>query len=207
MKQYDIAILSGYFNPLHCGHLDMIRHAAKTAHEVCVIVNSDAQVKLKGSTPFMNERDRLEIVQSLRDVDAAFVSIDTDSTVARSLLLLGETNPNYKLVFCNGGDRNFETGVTVEEEICNKYCIAIEYGVGGNTKRESSSELIKRAVDWHAPKAWGVALGDIQRDGAVDETRFDERGMYKTKPSPYECEECGNYSCGTNICLKCGAIL
>ena len=65
-----IAIISGYFNPLHVGHLDYMEAAKAMADKLVVIVNSDYQVTLKGSTPFMNEADRLKIVKSLKCVEA-----------------------------------------------------------------------------------------------------------------------------------------
>ena len=60
-----IAIVSGYFNPLHVGHLDYMGSAKELADKLIVIVNSDYQVTLKGSTPFMREEDRIRIIKSL----------------------------------------------------------------------------------------------------------------------------------------------
>ena len=64
-----IAIVSGYFNPLHVGHLDYLQAARELADKLIVIVNSDYQVTLKGSTPFMTQSDRLKIVKALECVD------------------------------------------------------------------------------------------------------------------------------------------
>lgn len=114
-------IVSGYFNPLHKGHLEYI-HAAKIQCDyLIVIVNNDAQVKLKGSTSFLDEDHRCFIINSLRDVDEAMVAIDEDKTVCRSLAQIKKCYPNDDLEFYNSGDRApVENAESVEIEICRK---------------------------------------------------------------------------------------
>src|SRR4029453_12136595 len=79
------AIVSGYFNPLHVGHLDMMEAARELADALVVIVNNDAQQVLKKGKVIVFEADRLRIVQALRVADAALVAVDSDGTVAASL--------------------------------------------------------------------------------------------------------------------------
>jgi cytidyltransferase-like protein len=67
-KKPVVVAVSGYFNPLHVGHLDMIEKARKLGDKLVVIVNNDYQVKLKGSVPFMTLADRVRIIGALRDV-------------------------------------------------------------------------------------------------------------------------------------------
>ena len=50
-----VVVVSGYFNPIHPGHISMILDAKEYADKLIVIVNSDKQVKMKGSVPFMDE--------------------------------------------------------------------------------------------------------------------------------------------------------
>ena len=76
-----LVIISGYFNPLHAGHLDYIEAAKSLGDKLWIIINSDNQVKIKGSVPFQNEYDRLRIVRCLKPVDNAILSIDKDATV------------------------------------------------------------------------------------------------------------------------------
>ena len=83
-----LVIISGYFNPLHVGHLDYIATANSLGDELWVIVNSDKQVGIKGSVPFQSEEDRLRIVKHLKSVDSAFLSIDDDGTVIKTLEIL-----------------------------------------------------------------------------------------------------------------------
>ena len=67
---------SGYFDPLHVGHLEYIKLAKELGDHLIVIVNNDAQCELKKGRAFMNEHDRVEIVRSLKLVDEVFLSID-----------------------------------------------------------------------------------------------------------------------------------
>lgn len=135
-KKIKVAV-SGYFNPLHVGHLEMISRAKKLGDYLLVIVNSDHQVKLKGSVPFMNEKDRLRVIRALRDVDEVFLSIDKDKTVCKSL---EKTKPD---IFANGGDRKNINDVP-EYDICQKLKIKMVDGLG--KKIRSSSILIADAA-------------------------------------------------------------
>lgn len=128
--------MSGYFNPLHVGHLQMIREAKKLGDYLVVIVNNNEQVKLKGSIPFMTEQDRAEIVRALKDVDEVFIAIDKDRSVCESLRAV---KPD---IFANGGDRN--AGNIPEAAVCEELGIEIIDNVGGG-KIRSSSELLKNA--------------------------------------------------------------
>ena len=48
-----VTIVSGYFNPLHKGHLELFEKAKALGDQLWVIVNSDLQRELKGSKAFM----------------------------------------------------------------------------------------------------------------------------------------------------------
>ena len=130
-----VVAVSGYFNPLHIGHLEMIEKAKKLGDYLVVIVNNDYQVSLKGSVPFMSEQDRLRIVNALRDVDEIFLSVDEDLSVRHSLK---KVSPD---IFAQGGDRH--EGNIPEAEICKKFKIKMVDGLG--KKIRSSSVLIKNA--------------------------------------------------------------
>src|SRR6266481_2415696 len=80
-----IIITSGYFNPLHIGHVNLMREAKKLGDFLVVIVNNDQQVRVKGSKPFMTEKERVEIVKEIKHVDAVFLSIDRELPIAESL--------------------------------------------------------------------------------------------------------------------------
>jgi cytidyltransferase-like protein len=145
-----IAIASGYFNPVHKGHIELFEKAKEIADKLIVIVNNDEQRELKGSAEFQTEDERCKIISSLRVVDSVLLSIDEDRTVRESLKLLYERykkleaspliNPptEYKLIFVNGGDQ-FSNEVA-ERDVCQEYGIYMMDGMGG--KIQSSSWLL-----------------------------------------------------------------
>jgi len=138
-----VAIVSGYFNPLHIGHLDMMEAARALADGLVVIVNNDAQQELKKGKVITTESDRLRIVEALRITDAALVAVDTDGSVAASLELVHAAYPGIDLTFCNGGDRDpaRDAVPTVESAVCERLGIEMAWGVGGATKADSSSRI------------------------------------------------------------------
>jgi cytidyltransferase-like protein len=136
-----IVIVSGYFNPIHKGHLEYFIHAKAKGDLLFVIVNSDHQRALKGSKELQNEDERLFIVQHIKEVDQVFLSIDQDRTVCKTLEMLhaqfGET---YYLAFANGGDQNNNS--IPEVPICQVLGIELIDGLG--EKIQSSSWLLSK---------------------------------------------------------------
>ena len=128
--------VSGYFDPLHVGHLEMLEMAKSLGDKLIVIVNNDEQAKLKKGESFMHQDDRLRIVRALGCVDEAFLSIDTDRTVCKSLRLC------VPHVFANGGDRKKKN--TPEMDLCDKLGIQMLWGIGGKDKPQSSSWLVDK---------------------------------------------------------------
>lgn len=123
--------ISGYFDPIHVGHLEYIELSKKMGDYLVVIVNNNHQCKLKKGKPFMDEKDRMKIVSAIEGVDEVFLSIDTDKSVCASLEAI---KPD---IFANGGDRS--TGEVPESKICKKYNIQMTDGLGD--KIRSSSDL------------------------------------------------------------------
>ena len=134
-------IVSGYFNPIHKGHLEYFNNAKALADELFVIVNNDHQRELKGSKAFQNEEERLIIVSNIKAVDKAILSIDTDRTVCASIKKIAEDyGDTYDLGFANGGDQNNDT--IPEGPVCQENNIALIDGLGD--KIQSSSWLLKK---------------------------------------------------------------
>ena len=126
-----VVAVSGYFDPIHVGHLEYLKMAKNLGDKLIVIVNSDYQAGLKKGTSFMPEDDRLEIVKSLRCVDEVFLSIDKDKSVCKSLEYL---KPD---IFANGGDRSLNK--IPETAVMEKYNIEMIDGLG--MKIRSSSKI------------------------------------------------------------------
>jgi len=134
-------IVSGYFNPIHKGHLEYFQNAKELADVLFVIVNSDHQRALKQSKEFQLEDERMLIVSSLKPVDKAILSIDKDRTVCETIASIAKDyGQEYDLAFANGGDQNNNT--IPERPICEKMGIALLDGLGD--KIQSSSWLLKK---------------------------------------------------------------
>ena len=133
-------IVSGYFNPLHKGHLELFQKAKASGDELWVIVNSDLQRALKGSKEFMNENERLIIVSAIGIVDKALISLDNDKTQCATLSdIANKYSSEYELYFANGGDQNNDS--IPEVPVCREKRIGLLEGLGD--KIQSSSRLLK----------------------------------------------------------------
>lgn len=138
-------IVSGYFNPLHGGHLDMIEAATKLGEYLIVIVNNDKQAVLKKGKIILDEENRVRLISALRDVDEVILSIDTDDTSqTKTLEFMRNKYPNDELIFANGGDRT--AGLTLppnEYATCQNCDIRMVFGVGSHEveKRDSSTRI------------------------------------------------------------------
>lgn len=139
MSKSSAVIVSGYFSPIHVGHLDMIEDASTHADMLIVIVNNNAQQIAKKGKLIIDEVDRLRIVTALRVVDHAFVALDEDRTVNTSLEKIAADFPDHRLIFANGGDR--QPGFVPEAVVCAQHNIEMLFGVGGTTKADSSSRI------------------------------------------------------------------
>ena len=136
-------IVSGYFNPLHKGHLAYFNNAKALCDELFVIVNNDYQRELKGSKPFQDEQERLLIVSNIKAVDKAILYIDQDRTVCERIrLLANQYGTDYDLAFANGGDQNNDT--IPEIPVCKELGVALIDGLGD--KIQSSSWLLMNDI-------------------------------------------------------------
>lgn len=134
VKENRTVVASGYFDPIHVGHIEYLEMAAKLGDKLIVIVNNDNQAALKKGAPFMTEGDRLKIVSSLKCVDEVFLSIDEDPTVCRSLQAV---SPD---IFAKGGDRFVDE--IPEATTCKEIGAEIVDGLG--MKIRSSSDYYNK---------------------------------------------------------------
>ena len=136
-----LVIASGYFNPLHIGHIEYLKESKKLGDKLIVIVNNDKQRVLKKSKEFFNQDERCIIISNLKDVDEVFLSIDNTRSVKKSILMIYTNNKeNYDFIFTNGGDQFFSE--SPEYTLCKELNICVKDGLG--EKIQSSSRLLSK---------------------------------------------------------------
>ena len=134
-------IVSGYFNPIHKGHIEYLNNAKALSDELFVIVNNDRQRILKGSDEFQEEQERVYIVSNIKSVNHCVLSIDQDRTVCKTIEKISlNFGDDYELSFANGGDQNNNS--IPEKPICDQLGISLVDGLGN--KIQSSSWLLKK---------------------------------------------------------------
>jgi len=137
-----IAIVSGYFNPLHVGHVRMMREAKQLHDLLIVIVNNDDQQIMKKGRIIIPENDRCEVVSSIKYVDRTILSVDPDASVCMTLSGIRKEYPYDALIFANGGDRS-DASTIAEARLCETLGVDIKFGIGGYAKKDSSSRIIE----------------------------------------------------------------
>tara|TARA_R100001594_G_scaffold142000_1_gene188531 strand:- start:298 stop:765 length:468 start_codon:yes stop_codon:yes gene_type:complete len=131
-------MVSGGFDPVHAGHIRMIRAAAEYGN-VIVIANSDAWLHEKKGFVFMDFSQRAEILNSIKGVILVDSVDDSDGTVCEAIRRLRPT------FFANGGDRGKHN--TPEQDVCEELGIEMLWSIGGDEKVAASSELVKNVVN------------------------------------------------------------
>jgi len=143
MKNYDILVLSGGFDPLHVGHIRMFQHARDMAALLVVGVNSDDWLQRNRGRVYMAFEERREIVASIRGVTSAVGFDDADDTAVSLLRMVHTMSPGAKLAFGNGGER---TAVNVPEvDVCTELGVDLVWGLGGDPV-QTSSDLVHRPL-------------------------------------------------------------
>jgi cytidyltransferase-like protein len=157
-----IAVVSGGFDPLHSGHINYLEHAADFGDKLVVLVNSDEWLTRKKGRPFMPFEERSLIIQRMDMVDNVYAVDDNDGSVTTGLTLVRNAfGHQHEYVFCNGGDRGKDN---IPEMAVEGY--TFEFGVGGESKANSSSWILK---EWKYPterRVWGE-FSDLFQDEAV----------------------------------------
>ncbi|MFQ5787818.1 MAG: adenylyltransferase/cytidyltransferase family protein [Thermodesulfobacteriota bacterium] len=135
-KAKKVVAVSGGFDPIHLGHLCLLKEARKLGDKLVVIINDDEWIQRKKGIAFMNEHERAEIIREFECVDRVYIDNSSGDDVSDALKVL---KPD---IFANGGDRKSEADIP-EAKICSKLGIKMVFNVGGK-KRRSSSKMLNR---------------------------------------------------------------
>lgn len=131
-----VVAISGGFDPIHVGHIRLIKEAKQLGDKLVVIMNNDNWLETKKGFCFMNQEERKEILEAIEEVDEVVLTEHRPNDPIRAVCKeIGKISPH---VFANGGDRSSHN--TPEEELCKKLNIELAYNVGGE-KVQSSSDL------------------------------------------------------------------
>jgi len=154
-KKYDFALISGGFDPVHIGHLAMIKEASDLANEVIILLNSDKWLTRKKGKPFMVETQRAPILQEFTSVSEVIIQKDDDDDSSNNAIIeFHKDHKDKSICYCNGGDRSQENKIR-ESIICKDLGINLEFGIGGIHKLESSSNLTKNHLSDVEKRPWG----------------------------------------------------
>ena len=144
MENKIISIVSGGFDPIHPGHIMMMKDCLKFSNYLIVGVNSNKWLINKKGNYFMDIQHRIYVVSSLNVVNETMEFEDDDKGSANNLLIkIRNKYSNDKIIFANGGDRS-DSSKILEFETAKQYNIDLKFGIGGSHKESSSSDLLKR---------------------------------------------------------------
>jgi D-beta-D-heptose 7-phosphate kinase/D-beta-D-heptose 1-phosphate adenosyltransferase len=141
-EEKETVMVSGGFDPVHAGHIRMIRDAAQYG-DVIIVANSDPWLFRKKGFIFMEWDRRVEILNAIKGVILVDSVDDTDGTVCEAIRRL---KPTY---FANGGDRGRAN--TPEQDVCEELGVKLLWAIGGEEKLQSSSELAKKVRNFELP--------------------------------------------------------
>ena len=144
-------IVTGGFDPIHSGHIELLKEAKKLGDHLVVGLNSDAWLSRKKGQAFMPWEERNAVLKELKCVDVVLDFDDSDGS-AQALIKYMLEHSQGDIIFANGGDR---TADNIPEMHIQDSRLSFVFGVGGSDKKNSSSEILR---DWKQPKTkrpWG----------------------------------------------------
>jgi cytidyltransferase-like protein len=170
MNSNTVVVVSGGFDPVHSGHIRLIKAARELGDHLIVGINSDEWLARKKGRAFMPWTERLCVLNNLKQVDEVYTFDDEDGTACHLLQQVRAHYPDARIIFANGGDRT-------KENIPEMSVPGIEFvfGVGGEDKANSSSWILQ---EWKAPRtdrAWGYyrVLHEVGSQVKVKELTVD----------------------------------
>ena len=137
----DIVLVSGGFDPIHSGHIKLIKEASEHGR-VVILLNSDQWLRNKKGMEFLPFEEREIIMSALKNVIDVISCGNIDETCIDGIKIAIDKYKNSRIKFANGGDRDNKT--TPESIFCNNNNIELLWGIGGNNKSNSSSWILKK---------------------------------------------------------------
>jgi len=159
-----ISVVSGGFDPLHSGHINLLESAAAYGDKLVVLLNSDEWLTRKKGRPFMPFEERATILERMSMVDYVYGVDDSDNSVNQGLRqkeMFDKSSEGIEYVFCNGGDRGKDN---IPEMEVDGY--TFQFGVGGENKANSSSWILKEWKYLTERRVWGE-FSNLFEDGVV----------------------------------------
>lgn len=168
-----VVVVSGGFDPIHRGHLKMMEAAKLMGDRLIVALNSDDWLTRKKGQPFMSFIERAHVLCALQMVDEVHGFDDSDNSAREALRRVKASYPGATIVFANGGDRNKEN--IPEMDIDG---VEFVFGVGGDTKANSSSKLLDSWRSQRVKRPWGSYEVLKKTDGSKVKTLNVRAGRY-----------------------------
>jgi D-beta-D-heptose 7-phosphate kinase/D-beta-D-heptose 1-phosphate adenosyltransferase len=150
---HNIVVLSGGFDPIHEGHISMLREARLKYSKVVVGINSDLWLERKKGKAFMTSSARRAVLEAISYVDIVVEFNDNDNTAIDLLRQVKNTFPGSLITFGNGGDR--AEGNYPEFRYCMDNKILLDDSLGGVVKQNSSSKLLEDWSNKKQARPWG----------------------------------------------------
>jgi cytidyltransferase-like protein len=145
-----IVLANGGFDPLHSGHIAYFKAARALGDMLIVGLNSDEWLERKKGRAFMPWNERLCVLNNLSMVDEVYTFDDHDDSARHFIQQVRAHYPDAKLIFANGGDRTVENIPELSEP-----GIEFVFGVGGDNKKNSSSDILRRWASVEMERSWG----------------------------------------------------
>jgi cytidyltransferase-like protein len=140
-------LVSGAFNPLHFGHLLLLREASKYG-KVIVALNSDNWVKENKGYLLFDFETRKSLLEECEYVSEVIAFDDSDGDVVYALF---EVRPTY---FGNGGSATSRSLPEVEMRVCEYLGIETVFNLGDTVKNIDNNKLqsAQKSIINHANK-------------------------------------------------------
>ena len=147
-----IALVTGGFDPVHSGHINIFRAAKNLGDKLIVGVNSDEWLSRKKGKSFLPLMERTNLIRNLKMVDFVIDFPDDQGHAKEAIRMVRQSYPQAHIVFVNGGDR---TAANIPEMDFEDDNLSFQFGVGGNNKANSSSWILEQWTAPRVPRKWG----------------------------------------------------